>query len=353
MPRADATLETEAPAPAVAPVRSARVCGWGGGAGVPVTVVRPARVDQFASALEWCCASGRAGAGAIARGMGRSYGDAAQLNGGLVLDTNRLKRFELDAEHGTVTAEAGVTIAELLDAGVPAGWMVPVVPGTQHVSVGGAIASDIHGKNHGAAGTFGSHVDALGLLTAGGEVLELGPENPRVRRHPGRHGADRRDPVGADPRCWRSAARGCRSTPTGSTRSTTRSRRYGRPGGPHRVAWLDLLGPRPGRGVVTRAEHLRRRRGSVGARGIRDRRGARDRYRRAGPAGCCGPRPSARSTSFASGARPGAPAAWSRASARTCSRSTRSAHGRGSTARRASSSTSWSSRTEPSASSRT
>ncbi len=65
-------------------------------------------------------------------------------------------------------AGAGVTIGELLDALVPAGWMVPVVPGTQHVSVGGAIASDIHGKNHGAAGTFGSHVDSLTLLLASG-----------------------------------------------------------------------------------------------------------------------------------------------------------------------------------------
>ncbi len=57
----------------------------------------------------------------------------------------------------------------------PAGWVVPVVPGTQHVTVGGAIASDIHGKNHATAGTFGAHVEALGLLTAAGEVLELAP----------------------------------------------------------------------------------------------------------------------------------------------------------------------------------
>ena len=115
------------------------------------------------------------GPDAVARGMGRSYGDAAQLTGGLVLDATALKRFDLDPDAGTVTADAGVTIGELLDVVVPAGWMVAVVPGTQHVTVGGAIAADIHGKNHGSTGTFGAHVEALGLLTSGGEVLELEP----------------------------------------------------------------------------------------------------------------------------------------------------------------------------------
>ena len=102
--------------------------------------------------------------------MGRSYGDAAQISGGLVIETTRLKRFELDRDRGTVTAQAGVTIGELLRAVVPAGWMVPVVPGTQHVTVGGAIASDIHGKNHGTAGTFGAHVESISLLQADGEL---------------------------------------------------------------------------------------------------------------------------------------------------------------------------------------
>src|SRR5205807_1451520 len=112
------------------------------------------------------------GAGAIARGMGRSYGDAAQLRDGVVLDTTNFKGIMLDSEREIVRAQAGVTIGELLARLVPAGWMVPVVPGTQHVTVGGALSA----------------------LQA--------------------------------------------------------------PGGPHRVAWLDLLGSRRGRGIVTRADHL-------------------------------------------------------------------------------------------------
>ncbi len=66
-----------------------------------------------------------------------------------------------------------MTLGRLLRALAAAGWVLPVVPGTQHVTVGGAIAADIHGKNHTAAGTFGAHVAALGLLTASGEVREL------------------------------------------------------------------------------------------------------------------------------------------------------------------------------------
>src|SRR6516225_4553809 len=92
---------------------------------------------------DWLRVAGeRFAGGAIARGAGRSYGDAAQRSGGLVVDTCRLKGISIDPGTGVATVGAGVTIGELLSAGIQVGWIVPVVPGTQHVTVGGAIASD-------------------------------------------------------------------------------------------------------------------------------------------------------------------------------------------------------------------
>jgi decaprenylphospho-beta-D-ribofuranose 2-oxidase len=238
----------------IAPV-SATLSGWGGGEGAPGLLVSPEDAGAVSAAVEQFRSS--ATPRAIARGMGRSYGDAAQLRDGFVLDTTRLKGFQLDHEHGTVTTHAGVTIGELLAAVVPAGWMVPVVPGTQHVTVGGAIASDIHGKNHGTAGTFGSYVRALGLLTAVGEVLELEPGSDDGLFAATVGGMGLTGVI-----IWaRIALRKVNS----SLLSVDTDRAHGLDdalglltvaGGSHRVAWLDLIGSHPGRGIVTRAEHL-------------------------------------------------------------------------------------------------
>ena len=84
----------------------------------------------------------------LARGLGRSYGDAAQDGGGVVLGLTALSRMTLDSDRGVLTAEAGASVDEILRVIVPQGFFVPVTPGTRFVTVGGAIAADIHGKNH-------------------------------------------------------------------------------------------------------------------------------------------------------------------------------------------------------------
>jgi decaprenylphospho-beta-D-ribofuranose 2-oxidase len=113
--------------------------------------------------------------GIIARGLGRAYGDPAQNGGGSVV---RLApgAIVLDAASATVRVGAGVSLDELLRHIVPRGFFVPVSPGTRFVTVGGAIASDIHGKNHHADGSFGSHVNSMTLLLADGSVRELTTE---------------------------------------------------------------------------------------------------------------------------------------------------------------------------------
>lgn len=102
-------------------------------------------------------------------GQGRSYGDSCLNDQNILIPTDKLNRFiEFNRETGVLRAEAGLTFKEILDHIVPQGWFLPVVPGTQFVTLGGAIANDIHGKNHHVAGTFGCHVKSLELLRSDG-----------------------------------------------------------------------------------------------------------------------------------------------------------------------------------------
>lgn len=115
--------------------------------------------------------------GVIARGLGRSYGDVAQNAGGLVIDMTPLNQIHaIDDERAEVHVDAGVDLETLMKDTLPLGLWVPVLPGTRQVTVGGAIANDIHGKNHHSAGSFGNHVIEMELLVADGRVLTLRPE---------------------------------------------------------------------------------------------------------------------------------------------------------------------------------
>jgi decaprenylphospho-beta-D-ribofuranose 2-oxidase len=113
----------------------------------------------------------------IPRGLGRAYNNAAQAAGGTVLSTARLARIlSLDPGTGIVTAEAGVSLEDLMVAGLPHGWFVPVSPGTRQVTVGGAIAADVHGKNHHVAGSFGGHVLSFTMVLPSGESRTCSPD---------------------------------------------------------------------------------------------------------------------------------------------------------------------------------
>ena len=108
--------------------------------------------------------------------MGRSYGDVCLNDGGILLDTLPLDRFiRFDAATGLLAAETGVTLAQILDLVVPQGWFLPVTPGTKFVSLGGAIANDVHGKNHHLAGSFGCHVTQLELVRSDGSRQRCTP----------------------------------------------------------------------------------------------------------------------------------------------------------------------------------
>ncbi|MGZ4384527.1 MAG: FAD-binding protein [Gaiellaceae bacterium] len=146
--------------------------GWGRTAPSVATVLRPASADEVTAALE-----GAPARGLIARGLGRSYGDLAQNGGGVVLDMTALNAvIDLDEQAGTVRVEAGCSLAALIEAVLPRGWFLPVTPGTRFVTVGGAVACDVHGKNHHRDGGFGEHVLELTLRTPAGETLRLDPK---------------------------------------------------------------------------------------------------------------------------------------------------------------------------------
>ena len=152
--------------------KNSTLAGWGRFAATQARVARPERQSELDRVLA------DAGATLIARGAGKAYGDAAQNDGAAVANTLRLDRLlAFDAATGVLECEAGVTFRTLLDMFVPKGFVPPVSPGTASATVGGALAADVHGKNHDRNGSFGDHVLWFDLLCADGQTRRVSPES--------------------------------------------------------------------------------------------------------------------------------------------------------------------------------
>ena len=237
---------------------SSTLTGWGRAHHAGSEVISVSDIEEYASVLG---ATHRRPV--VARGCGSSYGDAATCSGGAVLDmTTRRELLHLDVDTGIAVAEAGLTIGSLLALTAHHGWRPPVLPGTPNVTLGGAVAADIHGKNHPDAGSFGRHVEWLTVLSG-----DLRPHLISAEHQPDQFWAT----VGGLGLTGPILIVALRLTPLGVGRATTRRLRAGslrgvmnllttafepsvpaddagRRGDVHAVAWLD--GSASGRGLV-------------------------------------------------------------------------------------------------------
>ena len=156
-----------------------RFRSWGGTTRPVHFLARPHRESELPPLMAEAQATGKK---VLAVGLGRSYGDSClNSNGALMVMTNLRRVLRFDRAAGTIRAEAGISLRELARITIQEGFSIPVLPGTQRVTLGGAIANDVHGKNHEVAGTFGSHIRALQLLRSDGVVHDLKPVDPLFR----------------------------------------------------------------------------------------------------------------------------------------------------------------------------
>lgn len=144
--------------------------GWGRYPVVDAEVYTPGSNEELQAIFSTISATGM-----TPRGLGRSYGDSSL--GEYMLSSRRLNHFlKFDAATGVMQCEAGVSLSDILSVFVPKGWFLPVTPGTQFVTVGGAIASDVHGKNHHVAGCFCDHVEFLDMVLDADQIIRCSPQ---------------------------------------------------------------------------------------------------------------------------------------------------------------------------------
>ena len=166
----DIFMNSSFPLPAGLKSETKTLSGWGRTNPVNCQVVKPHSVAQLQELVR-----GAPPRSLIARGLGRSYGDAAQLDGGTVVELPVFDGIVLDSDEGMITAGSGVSLDQILRVIIPKGFFLPVTPGTRNVTVGGAIAADVHGKNHHMDGSFGNFVKRLLLVDCNGDLQELQP----------------------------------------------------------------------------------------------------------------------------------------------------------------------------------
>jgi decaprenylphospho-beta-D-ribofuranose 2-oxidase len=226
--------------------------GWGRTAPSRALVTGPLDLRQLSDLIV-----GAPAGGVLARGAGRSYGDAAQNAGGVVLSPVTASRIEPDPEHAAVRVSASVTFTELLACLVPLGLFPPVLPGTRHLTVGGAVAADVHGKNQHGDGSISAWIDKIELLDGTGTLRAVRPGTPAFRATVGGMGL-----TGVIVSVW------LRLLPIRSARLRVTTRRLGdldallaaqdEPGTRYAVSWVDLsaTGRSLGRGVLDTGDHL-------------------------------------------------------------------------------------------------
>ena len=152
--------------------QSIKISGWGLNKHANVKIFKPSDLKELINFIKSSQQKS-----ILARGLGRSYGDASLLDGKTIIKMDKFKKICLNTKDSTITVGAGVSIREILSEVVHKGFFLPVIPGTSNVTVGGAIAADVHGKNHYKDGSFGSNIIKISIVDGSSKVQELDPEN--------------------------------------------------------------------------------------------------------------------------------------------------------------------------------